>query len=248
MIESHLIESSARDCSPKQIRRRGRWIENENAITTTPKDSQVATPKGIMSDYASFVAAATQEKAIVDLLDENAKLQGQLRESKLMTITGSGGSPTYAKSFLDDAQVEENRPPLTFIGERVKSITLRNSTGESADPSLAMCQIEDVPHAEIRIGGALFHTIGRFTEEFTIGDEGDLFDQWVYLYRYIFRGADNDEATTQVELTVEYGPLPERFQQPGASQGPHLHANNEIEEVRFVDIAFHEQMHGDEEL
>jgi len=206
---------------------------------TKPHHCHLNQPK--MSDYAKFVAAATRDPAIDALLEENAKLQEKLRASRLMTITGSGGSPIYAQASLDDAEMKENKAP--YVGERVKTLKLRNSTGENADSNLQMCQIEDLENAEIRLGDVLLYVCGRHTTSSCQGEEGELFTKHLYTFHGITDDAvDRNRLDSFAELMVEYGPLPETFREEGSEQGPEFHTNDEIAEVRFLDLQLHDLM------
>lgn len=195
-----------------------------------------------MSDYAKFVAAATRDYAIDGLLEENKNLK--LRPSRLVTVTGKGGQPIYAQGSLDDAKVQENEP--AYAGECVKTIILQNCTGENADSSLTMCPIQDVVDAEIRLAGVLVYVCGRSATSDVMGDEGELFTQQLYSFQApTAESEDTNNVSSFVQLLVEYGPLPERFREEGADQGPSLHVNDEIAEVRFLDIQFHDQVKHD---
>jgi len=191
-----------------------------------------------MSDYACFVAAATRDMAMTDLLEENKKLREQVEACKSVTITGKGGSPIYAQGSLDTTEIEE----VEYENCLMKIVELRNSTGENADSNLAMCKILDMESAEIRVGGVLLYIVRRNSDWNCVSLESDLCVRLIYHFHGATRGVvDESELAYTAQLCVEYGPLPDDFDPDDAVEfGPHLHTNDEIPEVRFLDIGFAE--------
>lgn len=55
-----------------------------------------------MSDLAPFVAATLKDAATIDLLQENEVLREKLRQTKIVSITGPGGSPVYASGHVTE--------------------------------------------------------------------------------------------------------------------------------------------------
>jgi len=92
-----------------------------------------------MSDFAPFVAAALRDnKAMDDLLAENQRLRERLSKTRAVEITGTGGSPVYAKGMM-------NQREYGGAGDYWNI----NVTHEIACPLDKLCRVE------IRLGGAL---------------------------------------------------------------------------------------------
>lgn len=190
-----------------------------------------------MSDFASFVAASLRDKAMAELLQENAKLREKLQESKRVTITGPGGAPLYAYGSLNDSEVEEEQ----IIDEsgrnmclRSTTLDLRSSSGENADATLTMCQIEGVKDAEIRLGGIPLYICGRSADEYSVSGRGNRFENDVYAFQ-----TDEDDNSPVTRVGVQYGPVSER------PQDSYEYANDEIEQVRFTFVTLEDYHYVD---
>ena len=113
-----------------------------------------------MSDLAPFVAAVLRDKTVVDLKEENDNLQSENDNlqskldsalSRMIRITGPGGSPVYAeRSYL------ERHRPILATGWKLHLINCTASqTGDvnlPPNPCLAMCNVEDIMDCELHIG------------------------------------------------------------------------------------------------
>jgi hypothetical protein len=89
-----------------------------------------------MSDLAPFVAAVLKDKATADLLQENDELRFALRTSRVVTVTGPGGTPVYAEGQFEEGRHAYN-PNLWEVDLRATGVT---------------CPLVDLLNIAIRLG------------------------------------------------------------------------------------------------
>ena len=80
-----------------------------------------------MSDLGQFVAATIRDKVILELLHENKKLKGLLRQHSQVEICGTNGHPVY---FRAELQVPE---PLLHLCARPAGFFCLSTTRKEAE-------------------------------------------------------------------------------------------------------------------
>lgn len=130
-----------------------------------------------MSDLAPFVAAALKDKTVIDLLEENQKLRQNLAKTRVVEVTGPGGSPVYAKGKM-------NQGECTAGGENWTVYLVQGSP----------CPLDQLSTMEIRLGGI------PQLDEHTLDDTpcmpldfiiGCFDEQQMGLFEIVLRGGQN---------------------------------------------------------
>lgn len=99
-----------------------------------------------MSDIAPFVAAVIRDKTVVDLMDENRKLQTAINNTKIVQIRTSGGEVCNQQAFSEGRYRNAN---TTWC------VPFANS---AASP----LPIHALPNLKLCIGGNVFATAGDY--------------------------------------------------------------------------------------
>mmetsp|Transcript_12240 Transcript_12240/g.18771 ORF Transcript_12240/g.18771 Transcript_12240/m.18771 type:complete len:189 (-) Transcript_12240:157-723(-) len=101
-----------------------------------------------MSDLAPFVAAAINDKVVLGLMEELEEKTEALNSSlsRMIRITGPGGSPVYAqRDYFERVRDDEEDGPLWRLD-------MINYDSIPANPSLSKCDVEEIYNCELHIG------------------------------------------------------------------------------------------------
>ena len=114
-------------------------------------------------------------------------------DSRLIRVTGPGGSPLYAHRHMASAIAWEfEEVPLTLY--------LHNSTGDLLDDSLLTCPLEDLEKCELRIGERTVYCLGRCAVSGCYSGVRESSTRFYYAF-----GA-RDDGEYEVSVGVEFGP------------------------------------------
>jgi hypothetical protein len=108
-----------------------------------------------MSTLGPFVAAVLRDRTVADLLEENDKLQRQLKQRWAVEITGPEGTPVYAQAQFDQDGAYGGNPrlwrvPFAKNNHRNKDTTTNTNTNTTI---IQPCPLSELPNMEVRVGG-----------------------------------------------------------------------------------------------
>ena len=114
--------------------------------------------------------------------------------SRLIRVTGPGGSPLYAHRHMASAIAWEfEEVPLTLY--------LHNSTGDFLDDSLSTCSLEDLEKCELHVGDRTVYCLERCVRSGCYSGVRESSTRFYYAF-----GAEDDEGQYEVSVGVEFGP------------------------------------------
>lgn len=183
------------------------------------------------SELAPFVAATIRDKVVAEMSQEIERLRADLEKVKLaavrsaafsnvITITGKGGTPIYARGSLNDSV------------DRFGNTSVSRLTNSDSDDSLEMCPVREIENAEIRKGGEFLFVLQDYGVRYCTlgGADGERYGRFLYS----FKCEDRDHQLVLVQVGVtNYGPIPEALATNGSEQSPQLCQNEDIAEVKF---------------
>lgn len=150
--------------------------------------------------------------------------------AELVTVTSPDGSKAYAQGSL---------ATHTITSDGARGVNHFTDLWQSP-PNLTFpkCEVQEIESAVIRVRGQEICTLGDFDSGGTISSVGDLNASMLYSFTLDRENPALRNLGPKVNVLVEYGPVPEAYQNGEVEQNPNDHENEDISEVYFRDIEF----------